>query len=111
MAAASTHSAVLRKALERGLVAPEASLSDAEIHRLILEPGFSTADQVTNLSGRGVGMDVVKSSIEALRGTLDIESTYGQGSTMRLCLPLTLASSTASRSGWAARPSSCRWTR
>lgn len=82
---------ILRKAVERGLVAPEANLSDAEIHRLILEPGFSTAEQVTNLSGRGVGMDVVKSSIEALRGTLDIESTYGQGSTMRLCLPLTLA--------------------
>jgi two-component system chemotaxis sensor kinase CheA len=82
---------IFRKAVERGLVAADAQLSDAEIHRLILEPGFSTAEQITNLSGRGVGMDVVKSSIEALRGTLDIASAPEQGTTMRLCLPLTLA--------------------
>ncbi len=84
-------SRILRKAVERGLVAADAAPSTAEIHRLILEPGFSTAETVTSLSGRGVGMDVVRSSIEALRGTLDIASTPGAGTTMRLCLPLTLA--------------------
>jgi two-component system chemotaxis sensor kinase CheA len=82
---------ILQKAIERGIVAADANLTEAEIHRLILAPGFSTAETVTNLSGRGVGMDVVKSSIEALRGTLDITSQPGHGTTMRLCLPLTLA--------------------
>ncbi|WP_211163586.1 chemotaxis protein CheA [Azoarcus taiwanensis] len=82
---------IFAKAVERGLVAPDAQLSTAEIHRLILEPGFSTASEVTSLSGRGVGMDVVKSNVEALRGTLDISSEPGRGTTMRLCLPLTLA--------------------
>lgn len=82
---------ILRKAVEKGLVSPEQTLSTAEIHRLILEPGFSTADAVTNLSGRGVGMDVVKSNVEALRGTLDIESRPWAGTCMRICLPLTLA--------------------
>ncbi len=82
---------ILQKAIEKGLVAADANLTPADIYRLILEPGFSTAEAVTNLSGRGVGMDVVKSNVEALRGTLDIESTPGQGTTMRICLPLTLA--------------------
>lgn len=82
---------IFRKAVEKGLVPADANLSPAAIYRLILEPGFSTAEQVTNLSGRGVGMDVVRSSVEALRGTLDIESTLGAGTTIRLCLPLTLA--------------------
>jgi len=82
---------ILKKAIECGMVAQDANLSDEDIYRLILAPGFSTAETVTNLSGRGVGMDVVRSSIEALRGTLDIESVPGQGTTMRLCLPLTLA--------------------
>ena len=82
---------IFAKAIERGMVTADANLSDQDIYRLILAPGFSTADQVTNLSGRGVGMDVVRSNIEALRGTLDIESAPGQGTTMRLCLPLTLA--------------------
>lgn len=82
---------ILRKAVERGLVAPDTHLADADIDRLILEPGFSTAERVSNISGRGVGMDVVKSNIEALRGSLDIESRPGQGCTMRLCLPLTMA--------------------
>ncbi|MFC5300792.1 chemotaxis protein CheA [Azospira restricta] len=82
---------ILQKAIAKGLVAADASLAPADIHRLILEPGFSTAEQVTNLSGRGVGMDVVKSNVEALRGTLDIDSRPGQGTTMRICLPLTLA--------------------
>ncbi len=82
---------ILRKAVERGLVSGDATLTNAEIFRLILEPGFSTAEAVTNLSGRGVGMDVVRSSVEALRGNLDILSEVGLGTTMRICLPLTLA--------------------
>jgi two-component system, chemotaxis family, sensor kinase CheA len=65
--------------------------STQEIYRMILEPGFSTAEQVTNLSGRGVGMDVVRSNVESMRGTLDIQSKPGCGTTMRICLPLTLA--------------------
>lgn len=82
---------IFKKAVEQGLISPEAILSDQDVYRLILAPGFSTAEKVTNLSGRGVGMDVVRSNIEALRGTLDIESVPGQSTTMRLCLPLTLA--------------------
>ncbi|MBS1191845.1 MAG: chemotaxis protein CheA [Rhodocyclaceae bacterium] len=82
---------ILQKARERGLVGPDQHLSRPEIFRLILAPGFSTAERVTNLSGRGVGMDVVKSSVDALRGTLDIESEAGRGTVMRICLPLTLA--------------------
>lgn len=82
---------ILRKAIEKGIVAEGANLSLHDIQQLILAPGFSTAEQVTNLSGRGVGMDVVKSNVEALRGTLDIQSELGKGTTMRLCLPLTLA--------------------
>ncbi|MDV7394048.1 ATP-binding protein, partial [Arthrospira platensis SPKY1] len=85
------HERILAKAVERGLVRDDSQLSIADIHRLILEPGFSTADAVTELSGRGVGMDVVKRGVEALRGTLDIESTLGEGTKIRLCLPLTLA--------------------
>ncbi len=82
---------ILAKAVEKKLVSSEADLTVEDIHRLILAPGFSTASAVTNLSGRGVGMDVVKSNVEALRGVMDIESCPGQGTTMRLCLPLTLA--------------------
>lgn len=82
---------ILKKAIDRGLVNPAQSLTDAEIHKLIFEPGFSTADAVTNLSGRGVGMDVVKRNIEALRGTVDVDSQPGRGSTFRIRLPLTLA--------------------
>jgi len=82
---------ILKKAIESGLVSADDNLSDADVYRLILAPGFSTAEKVTNLSGRGVGMDVVRANIEALRGTLDIESVPLQGTTMRLCLPLTLA--------------------
>lgn len=82
---------ILQKAIEKGMVSADATLSDQEVYRLILAPGFSTAEAVTNLSGRGVGMDVVRSNIEALRGTLDIESVPGESTTMRLCLPLTLA--------------------
>ncbi|MFA6014785.1 MAG: chemotaxis protein CheA [Gallionellaceae bacterium] len=82
---------ILAKAIERGLVKPDQQLSDKEIYNLIFEAGFSTADTVSNLSGRGVGMDVVRRNIQALRGTVDIESEIGKGSTMRIRLPLTLA--------------------
>ncbi len=82
---------ILEKAIEKGLVAPTQQLSDAEIYKLIFAAGFSTADQVTNLSGRGVGMDVVKKNIEALRGSIDIDSVPGRGSVTRIRLPLTLA--------------------
>ncbi|MEB0140739.1 MULTISPECIES: chemotaxis protein CheA [unclassified Undibacterium] len=82
---------ILAKAVERGLVAAHAQLSDKEIYALIFEPGFSTADQVSNLSGRGVGMDVVKRNVTALRGSIDIDSQSGIGSTMCIRLPLTLA--------------------
>ncbi len=82
---------ILAKAIERGLVRPDQQLTDKEICNLIFEAGFSTADVVSNLSGRGVGMDVVRRNIQALRGTIDIESVEGVGSTMRIRLPLTLA--------------------
>ena len=82
---------ILAKAQQRGLVEPGATLADDEIYNLIFEPGFSTAEQVTNLSGRGVGMDVVRSNITALRGNVAIRSTPGQGTTMEIRLPLTMA--------------------
>lgn len=82
---------ILRKAVERGLVTDPENLSDGEVFNLIFEPGFSTAEAVTNLSGRGVGMDVVKRNIEALRGTVEVESARGAGTTLRIRLPLTLA--------------------
>ena len=82
---------IFAKALEKGLVAPGQSLSDREVFNLIFEPGFSTAEQVTNLSGRGVGMDVVRRNIATLRGSTEIESKEGVGTTIRIRLPLTLA--------------------
>ncbi|NUT67108.1 chemotaxis protein CheA [Pseudomonas corrugata] len=82
---------ILEKAQERGLVAPGASPTDQEIYNLIFEPGFSTAQAVTNLSGRGVGMDVVKRNITLLRGTVDLDSQPGRGTVVRIRLPLTLA--------------------
>ncbi|WP_308418217.1 chemotaxis protein CheA [Andreprevotia lacus] len=82
---------ILAKAIERGLVTPDHNLSEKDIFRLIFEAGFSTAEQVTNLSGRGVGMDVVKKNIESLRGEVEILSQAGQGTTTRIRLPLTLA--------------------
>jgi two-component system chemotaxis sensor kinase CheA len=82
---------ILAKAIEKGLVTAEQNLSDHEIYKLIFEAGFSTADQVSNLSGRGVGMDVVRRNIEALRGTIELDSTLGAGSITRIRLPLTLA--------------------
>jgi two-component system chemotaxis sensor kinase CheA len=83
---------ILTKAKERGLVDDEADeWSDAKVHKLIFEPGFSTADKVTSVSGRGVGMDVVKRNIEKVKGHVDIKSVKGQGSTIGLRIPLTLA--------------------
>jgi two-component system chemotaxis sensor kinase CheA len=82
---------ILQKAIEKGLVAADANFTDKEIFNLIFEAGFSTADTVSNLSGRGVGMDVVRRNINALRGSIDIESEQGQGTTIRIRLPLTLA--------------------
>ena len=82
---------ILKKAIERGLVQPTQVLSDQEIVNLIFEPGFSTADKVTNLSGRGVGMDVVRRNIQSLRGSVDVNSVEGEGSTFTIRLPLTLA--------------------
>ena len=85
------HDAIIRKAVERGIIADGASLSDREINHLIFEPGFSTAAQVTDVSGRGVGMDVVKRNIEALRGGIEITNRPGQGAVFSIRLPLTLA--------------------
>lgn len=82
---------ILRKAIERGLVAPDAKLAERDIFNLIFAPGFSTAEKVTDLSGRGVGMDVVRQNIEQLRGTVDIRSTRGAGTSIQIHLPLTLA--------------------
>ncbi|MET0549431.1 MAG: chemotaxis protein CheA, partial [Xanthomonas sp.] len=82
---------ILAKALERGLIEPGRLLSDREVFALIFEPGFSTAEKVTNLSGRGVGMDVVKRNIAALRGSVDITSQQDVGTTISVRLPLTLA--------------------
>ena len=80
-----------QKGVERGLISEGAELSDKEVTSLIFAPGFSTAGAVTDVSGRGVGMDVVRSNIESLRGTVEIESQPGLGSTVRVKLPLTLA--------------------
>ncbi|UQU67901.1 chemotaxis protein CheA [Couchioplanes caeruleus] len=79
------------KAVERGVVAPGTALTDAEVYDLIFEPGFSTADAVSNLSGRGVGMDVVRRNVTALRGSIEVETARGVGTTIRIRLPLTLA--------------------
>jgi len=82
---------ILDKAVERGLVSAGADLSESDIFKLIFQPGFSTAEKVTEVSGRGVGMDVVKRNIEALRGRLDITSSSGKGTLFTLRLPLTMA--------------------
>lgn len=82
---------ILSKARERGLIGEAVHLNDSEIFQLIFEPGFSTAEKVTDISGRGVGMDVVKKQILKLRGKIEIHSTAGKGTTFFLKLPLTLA--------------------
>jgi two-component system, chemotaxis family, sensor kinase CheA len=79
------------KALEKGLITLDENLTEKEIFQLIFAPGFSTAKSVTDVSGRGVGMDVVKRNVESLRGTIEIESQKGKGTTITLKLPLTLA--------------------
>jgi two-component system chemotaxis sensor kinase CheA len=82
---------ILAKAIERGLVKADQQITDKEIYNLIFEAGFSTAESVSNLSGRGVGMDVVRRNIQALRGTVEIDSALGKGLTISIRLPLTLA--------------------
>ncbi len=83
--------AIRAKALEKRLISPETALAEKDLFSLIFAPGFSTAKTVTNISGRGVGMDVVKRSIDALRGTIEIASQRGAGTTITLKLPLTMA--------------------
>ncbi|HEY0179178.1 MAG TPA: Hpt domain-containing protein [Dokdonella sp.] len=83
--------AIRRKAIERGLLKPDVALSDRDLYGFVLESGFSTAEQVTQLAGRGVGMDVVHSEIKQLGGSLAIDSTPGQGTTFTIRLPFTLA--------------------
>ncbi|KQN78337.1 chemotaxis protein CheA [Devosia sp. Leaf64] len=85
------HERIRAKAEENGLIGPDAKLTEQELNHLIFAPGFSTAKEVTALSGRGVGMDVVKRTIDGLRGTIDVTTTQGKGSTFTLRLPLTLA--------------------
>lgn len=82
---------IIEKAKANGLITDESKLSDDEINNLIFHPGFSTAKEVSDISGRGVGMDVVKKAIEKLRGRVDIQTVPGQGSTFVISLPLTLA--------------------
>jgi two-component system, chemotaxis family, sensor kinase CheA len=84
-------SRVRAKAVERGIISADAPLSDEEIDNLIFAPGFSTAESVSNISGRGVGMDVVRKNIQALGGRISIQSREGKGSSFSLSLPLTLA--------------------
>ncbi len=82
---------ILEKAISRKLIAPGTNLSDSEVFSLIFEPGFSTADQLSDVSGRGVGMDVVRKQIQRLRGSIEIQATPGKGTTFLLKLPLTMA--------------------
>lgn len=82
---------VRQKAIDRGLISADAVMTDEEINQLILLPGFSTAEKITDVSGRGVGMDVVKRNVEALNGSIAISSTQGKGSCFRIRLPLTMA--------------------
>lgn len=82
---------VLSKAIERGIVKEDEELSDSQIFGLIMQAGFSTADVISDISGRGVGLDVVRSSIEKLKGKVEISSEVGKGSTFTILLPLTLA--------------------
>ncbi|MFA7455923.1 MAG: chemotaxis protein CheW [Micavibrio sp.] len=84
---------IAQKAVEKGLIPPDKldSLSEKQLFQFVMKPGFSTAQNVTNVSGRGVGMDVVRANIEKIGGTIDIESTPGKGSTFTIQIPLTLA--------------------
>ena len=82
---------ILAKAVQRGLVSPGAQLTDEEVFSFIFAPGFSTAEQITEISGRGVGLDVVRRNIEKMRGRVEISSTSGNGTLFKMALPLTLA--------------------
>ena len=82
---------IQQKAIEKGVISDSTGMTKGEIYDLIFEPGFSTAETVSDISGRGVGMDVVRRNIKALGGRIDIESTVGKGSTFKVQLPLTLA--------------------
>jgi two-component system chemotaxis sensor kinase CheA len=82
---------ILTKALERKLIEPGVQLTESQVFALVFLPGFSTAETVTDVSGRGVGMDVVRSRVEEMHGRIDIRSVPGQGSTFTLTLPLTMA--------------------
>ena len=82
---------VLKKARERGLIGQDATLSDEEVNNLIMAPGFSTAETISDISGRGVGMDVVRSNIQDIGGRISLKSERGKGMTILLALPLTLA--------------------
>ena len=84
---------IRQKAIERGLVPAQqaARISDRDVFNMIFLPGFSTAEKVTNVSGRGVGMDVVKTNVEKIGGTVDVQSTAGKGTTVKIKIPLTLA--------------------
>ncbi len=81
-------SALFSKALRQGLITEEQDLSDKEIYELIFHPGFSTAAAVTSISGRGVGMDVVRRDIESLGGRIEIDTVLGKGSTFKMVMPL-----------------------
>ncbi len=83
--------AIREKAIEKGIIQREATLNEKQIYELIFTPGFSTATTVTNISGRGVGMDVVKRTIGSLRGSIELDSSHGKGTMITLKLPLTLA--------------------
>jgi|LGVE01.1.fsa_nt_gb two-component system chemotaxis sensor kinase CheA len=82
---------ILKKAIDNGVINSSQGLSDQEIYKLIFHPGLSTAKKVTDVSGRGVGMDVVKQAVEKLRGKIEINSVYGKGSSIRTFFPLTMA--------------------
>jgi len=83
--------AVFNKAVEKGLIDSNTTLTDAQVYDLLFEPGFSTVEEVTDISGRGVGMDVVKRNIQSLGGRIQVESKPGKGSKFKVNLPLTLA--------------------
>src|SRR5947208_1874188 len=85
------HERILHHARSRGIIPEGARLTESEIHNLIFQPGFSTADKVSELSGRGVGLDVVRRNVNALSGAIQVESRKGQGTTFTIRLPLTLA--------------------
>lgn len=82
---------ILKKAIENGIVDPNQEMSDEDVFKLIFHAGLSTAQKITEVSGRGVGMDVVKKNIESLRGKIDISSVQGQGTTFTIRMPLTMA--------------------